>query len=353
MRSTTAFRTPLTPRRRLLAALRSEPIDRVPAWLMRQAGRYLPQYQAIRSRYEFLELCKTPAAACDLSIQPVDVLGSDAVIIFNDILVPLENLGARLKYDEGGPRVLNAVRTWEDWRDLDQPHPLDRGQPVAGTIQEVRRRVGSDFPILGFIGSPWTLACYWVEGVLSRNFEAILTMRWAEPELLDALLERIAEGVAEYLRLQIEAGADAVQIFDTWGSALRQADYERFSGRWIRHIVHSVKDLGAPVIIYMNGCAPYLEDLQRLGADCLSLDWRVELTKVRPLIDPAISLQGNLDPLILLAGPEATERAVHALFESFPPQTGHVLNLGHGVLPRTPVGSARRFMEAVKRYGAR
>ena len=186
---------------------------------------------------------------------------------------------------------------------------------------------------------------------MTRTFESLLKMRWAEPELLDEMLERITEVAAQYLRIQIRAGADAVQIFDTWGSVLNQSDYERFSGRWIRRIIESVKDLGVPVIVYVNGCAPYRETLGTLGADCISVDWRIDLATARTALHPKIALQGNLDPLVLYAGPEAVDREVKALFEKFPPQRGHVFNLGHGVLPRTPVQSAKRLIEAVHRYG--
>jgi uroporphyrinogen decarboxylase len=341
----------LTPRQRLLGALRGEPIDRVPAWMMRQAGRYLPQYQAVRRNYEFLDLCKTPSAAAEVSIQPVELLGSDAVIIFNDILIPLESAGARVEFNDRGPRIANPLRAQSDIDSL-QSRAIRGDEPVAGTIQVVRRRLGPDFPILGFCGAPWTLAVYWIEGVMNRNFENILAMRWREPELLDRILELITDCAADYLRIQIEAGTDAVQIFDTWGSALRAVDYERFSGKWIRKIIDRVRDLGAPVIVYLNGCAPYLDSLNKLGADCISIDWRIELSTARRALDPGIALQGNLDPLVLAAGPEATEREIRDLFKHFPPRTGHVFNLGHGILPHTPVESAKKFFEAVKRYGA-
>lgn len=340
----------LTPRQRLVGALRGEKTDRVPVWLMRQAGRYLPQYQAVRRNYDFLTLCKTPEAAAEVSVQPIEAIGSDAVIIFNDILIPLEAAGAKVQFGDRGPKIANPLRESGDLRGL-AAREITMDEPVVGTIEEVRRRIGPDFPVLGFIGAPWTLASYWIEGVMTRTFESLLKMRWADPELLDEILERITEVAAQYLRIQIRAGADAVQIFDTWGSVLNQSDYERFSGRWIRRIIESVKDLGVPVIVYVNGCAPYLETLGTLGADCISVDWRIDLATARTALHPKIALQGNLDPLVLYAGPEAVDREVKALFEKFPPQRGHVFNLGHGVLPRTPVQSAKRLIEAVHRYG--
>lgn len=341
----------LTPRQRLLNALRGEAVDRVPAWMMRQAGRYLPEYQSVRRRYDFLELCKTPKAAAEVSVQPVEIVGSDAVIIFNDILIPLEAAGAKVEFGEAGPRITNPVRTAKELAALGEGE-ITSGEPVVGTIEAVREKVGPDFPVLGFCGAPWTLASYWIEGVMTRNFESILTMRWREPALLEAILERITLYAARYLKIQIEAGADAVQIFDTWGSVLGQNDYERFSGRWIRKIIDEVRGLGAPVIVYVNGVAPYLETLGGLGADCVSIDWRIELGEARRRLGEGVALQGNLDPLVLYAGPEVVEREVEKLFQRFPPQAGHVFNLGHGVLPKTPVQSAKRLFEAVKRYGA-
>ncbi len=346
----TLTKTDLTPRERLLRALTGQSVDRVPVWLMRQAGRYLPEYQAVRSKYDFLSLCKTPEAAAEVSIQPIEIIGSDAVIIFNDILIPLENAGAKVEFNDKGPKITNPLRTESDLAALTSREFTDN-EPVAETIRETRRRVGADFPILGFVGAPWTLASYWIEGVVSRNFEELLKMRWAQPTLMEKILERITTYTLGYLRLQIKAGADAVQIFDTWGSMLRAADYERFSGRYIRRIIEGVRDLNVPVIVYLNGAAPYLATLDSLGADCVSVDWRIELATARKAIAPETALQGNLDPLLLYTNPETIDAAVRDLFKAFPPQSGHVFNLGHGVLPKTPVENAKALIGAVKRYG--
>lgn len=342
---------PMTPRERLLAALRGKPANRVPGWLMRQAGRYLPEYQEVRRRHDFLALCKTPEAAAEVSIQPLAAIGTDAIIIFNDILIPLELAGAQVEFDDRGPLIRNPIRTAADLAAL-AARPVSPDDPVALSIREVRRRVGSDIPILGFIGSPWTLATYWVEGRMGRQFETVGTLRFRDPALLDALLDLITPLAIDYLKMQIAAGADAVQIFDTWGSILGADEYDRFSGRHIARVIEAVRPLGVPVILYVGGCAPYLDQLAALGADTLSLDWRVELRHVRARLQPHITLQGNLDPLALLAGPEAVTQAVRTLFEKFPPGPGHVFNLGHGVLPSTTPQAARALMEAVKHYGA-
>ena len=340
----------LTPRERLVRALRGQRADRVPAWLMRQAGRYLPGYQALRRRYGFLALCKTPEAAAEVSIEPLEAIGSEAVIVFNDILVPLEHAGALVQFDDDGPLIANPVREAKDLIEL-ATRPVTGSEPVAETIREVRRRVGDSIPILGFVGSPWTLAVYWVEGRMSRQFSGVGPLRWRDPGLLLDLMERLTPIVAEYLRVQIEAGADAVQIFDTWGSILGQAEYARFSAPFLRRVIEHVRPAGVPVIVYVNGCAPYLDQLGALGADAVSVDWRVDLACAREALGPGVALQGNLDPTALLAGPQAAERAVAELFENFHPGPGHVFNLGHGVLPTTAPEAARRVLDAVKRYG--
>jgi uroporphyrinogen decarboxylase len=266
-------------------------------------------------------------------------------------MLPLEAAGARVAFGDGGPRIDNPLRSADDLKSL-RGRAVEPDEPVAGTIRRVRERVGDDVPILGFIGAPWTLAAYWVESAATRNFERLMKMRWDDPALLEAFLDRIADVAAAYLRIQIEAGADAVQIFDSWGATLGQSDYMRFSGRFIRRIIESVADLGAPVIVYLNGVAPYLDSLAMLGADCISIDARIDLATARRALPAGIALQGNLDPTALFARPDAVERAVKDLFARFPPASGHVLNLGHGVLPATPVESVRRFFEAARRYGA-
>lgn len=344
-----------TARERLLRALRGQPADRVPVWLMRQAGRYLPEYQAVRSGYDFLQLCKTPTAAAEVSLQPLTAIGSDAVIIFNDILLPLEQAGAQVEFDDQGPLVRNAIRTPGDLAHL-QTRAVSADEPVAGTIREVRRRAGDAVPILGFAGAPWTLATYWVEGRAGRHFAEVGAMRFRDPALLLALLAQITPVVAEYLKIQVLAGADAVQIFDTWGGLLTPTEFARFSAPFIRQMIAHLRadacTAATPVIVYVNGCTPYLDELATLGADCLSVDWRCDLAAARRALPAGITLQGNLDPLALLAGPEAAECAVEALFAAYPAGPGHVFNLGHGILPQTTPAAVRRLVTAVKHYGA-
>lgn len=357
-----AFHTASPPsnRERLLCALSGRPTDRVPVWLMRQAGRYLPEYQAVRRHYAFLELCKTPDAAAEVSIQPLDAIGSDAVIIFNDILLPLEQAGALVEFDDHGPVIHNPVRQAGDLRNL-AIRPVEPDEPVARTIRYVRERVGEDIPILGFAGSPWTLATYWVEGRASKHFSTIGALRYADPDMLMELLERITPVVAEYLKIQILAGADAVQIFDTWGGLLTPGEFATFSAPWMKRMIELLRadrrTAGTPIIVYANGAGNYLGQLAELGADCLSVDWRVELGEVCESLQIGSgeaspkSIQGNLDPLALLAGPDAVRRAVRQFFKVFPPRPGHVFNLGHGILPQTSPEAARALVEAVKQHG--
>jgi uroporphyrinogen decarboxylase len=341
---------PMTPRQRLVSALRCEPVDRVPGWLMRQAGRYLPQYQQVRRQYDFLQLCKTPEAAAEVSIQPLEAIGTDAVIIFNDIMLPLEHAGARVEFDDRGPLVERPPESMEQFMSL-PGHRVTPDEPVTATIRIVRERVGEDIPILGFIGAPWTLATYWLEGRVEKQFRRIGSLRFSHPEYLHAVLDRITRCAAEYLEIQVRAGADAVQIFDTWGSILSAEEWAEFSAPYIQRILDHVRPLGVPVILYVNGCAPYLRQMAELKPDAISIDWRIDLAAAKSGVGDSIALQGNIDPLVLLADPATADTAVRKLFINFPPGPGHVFNLGHGVLPGTRVESAARLMEAVKLYG--
>ena len=343
--------THMTPRQRLIAALHGEQVDRVPTWLMRQAGRYLPQYREIRKEYDFLQLCKTPDVAARVSIQPLEAIGSDAVIIFNDIMLPLEHAGAKVRFDDQGPVVERPPETLGDFRLLPD-HKVTSNEPVTSTIRIVRERVGKDIPILGFIGAPWTLATYWIEGRVQKQFKRIGSLRFSNPEYLHAVLERITRSAADYLEIQIRSGVDAVQIFDTWGSILSTVEWQEFSAPYIRKILDQVRPLGVPVIRYLNGCAPYLRQMAALNPDAISIDWRIDLAHARSVVGDSIALQGNIDPMVLLSEPENAEAAVRELFMNFPAGPGHIFNLGHGILPGTRVDSAIRMMEAVKHYGA-
>ncbi len=317
---------------------------------MRQAGRYLPEYRAIRQKVDFLTLCKTPELAAEVTIQPVDILGVDAAILFADILLPLEAMGAELQFVKGdGPSFPNPVRTREDIARLRTPQVDETLGYVFDAMRLVRRELDGRVPLLGFGGTPWTLAAYLVEGGGSKHFEHLLAWSYGDPEGLAVLLDRIAETSIAYLKGQIAAGAQALQLFDTWGGLMDLERWRSVALPPLRKVVDALKGT-VPLIYYINGGAHLLPGLAELPVDVLSVDWRLPLSQVRRAIGsngPKV-LQGNLDPAALLAPiPEIERRTANLLREG----SGgpHVVNLGHGILPMIPVDHARAFVEAVKK----
>jgi uroporphyrinogen decarboxylase len=333
-----------------LRACRGERTERRPVWIMRQAGRYLPEYRAVREKADFLTLCKTPELAAEVTIQPVDILGVDAAILFADILLPLEAMGAELRFVKGdGPSFPHPVRTREDVARLRSPEVEETLGYVFDAMRLVHRELAGRVPVLGFGGTPWTLAAYLVEGGGSRHFEHLLAWSYGDPEGLGLLLDRIAETSIAYLRGQIAAGAQALQLFDTWGGLL---DLERWRGLALpplKKIVDALKGQ-APLIYYVNGGAHLLPALAELPVDVLSVDWRQPLGEVRRMVGPRV-LQGNLDPAALLAPIPEIERRTVAVIEQGR-GGGHIVNLGHGILPMVPVEHAKAFVETVKRTPA-
>jgi uroporphyrinogen decarboxylase len=333
-----------------LRTCRGEATERRPVWIMRQAGRYLPEYRAIRQKVDFLTLCKTPELAAEVTIQPVDILGVDAAILFADILLPLEAMGAELQFVKGdGPSFPNPVRTREDIARLRNPEVDETLGYVFDAMRLVRRELDGRVPLLGFGGTPWTLAAYLVEGGGSKHFEHLLAWSYGDPEGLAVLLDRIAETSIAYLKGQIAAGAQALQLFDTWGGLLDLERWRAVALPPLRKVVDALKGQ-VPLIYYINGGAHLLPGLAELPVDVLSVDWRLPLSQVRQAIGPhgPKVLQGNLDPAALLAPiPEIERRTANLLQEG----SGgpHVVNLGHGILPMIPVDHARAFVEAVKR----
>jgi uroporphyrinogen decarboxylase len=328
-----------------LSACAARPVPRVPVWIMRQAGRYLPEYRAIRARHKFLEICKTPELAIEVSLQPFRILGVDAVIVFSDILISAEAMGMQLELTEAGPVLGNPIRTAADVQALRSFDPEADTRFLLDTIRGLCRELGPEVPVLGFAGAPWTLACYMVEGQTKSGFDSLKKLMHSDPALLHLLLERIARATAPYLRAQIAAGATAVQIFDTWAGELRRKDYEEFALPATQLLISEVKGSSAPVIYYVKNSAHLMESLGKLGADVLSVDWRVELAAVRQVLGPHVVLQGNVDPCVLL-GPEAGVRKAVRETVAQTEGRGHILNLGHGILPDVPVENARAFVEA-------
>jgi uroporphyrinogen decarboxylase len=335
----------MTPKALFLAACRAQPVARVPVWIMRQAGRYLPGYRALREKHSFLELCKTPELAVQVSLEPVETLGVDAAIVFSDILIVAEAMGLALEVGEAGPVLLSTVSTRDALNGLRQFDPAEETRFVLDAIGQLARAAGPGVPVIGFAAAPWTLACYMVEGQAAGALARAKRMMYADADLLRALLDTIARATARYLRAQIAAGAAAVQLFDTWAGELSRADYDAFALPATERLIRELSPGSTPVILYSKGSAHLLESLARAGATVLSVDWRVDLADARARLESKIALQGNVDPCVLL-GPE--EAIVAAVRESVRKTggRGHILNLGHGILPQTPVEHARAFVRA-------
>jgi uroporphyrinogen decarboxylase len=333
-----------------LRACRRESVERTPVWMMRQAGRYLPEYRAIREKTDFLTLCKTPELAAEVSIQPVDLIGVDACIIFSDILVVPEAMGMELIVEEGkgGPRFPQPVRSRDEIGKLRMFDPNRELKFVMDALRLTRKNLNGRVPLIGFAGSPWTLATYMVEGKGSKNFRHIKELMYSNPKDAHVLLDKLARAVASYLSAQIEAGAQAVQIFDTWGGILPPDEFKEFSLRYIEQVLQLVKRNGAPVIVFCKDCGHSLEAIADTRPDVLGLDSSVDIGKARMTVGSYVALQGNLDPTMLYAPPERIRAGVKKILEKYGRGSGHIFNLGHGILPDVPVEHARAFVQAVK-----
>ena len=332
----------------VIRAARRESVPRTPVWMMRQAGRYLKQYRDIRKNVGFLDLCKTPELAAEVSLQPYELLDVDAVIFFSDILIPVEAMGVSVALTDKGPEIGNPPRSRGDIERLVVPEPDQAFSFTAEVLGMLRRELRDRVPLIGFAGAPWTLAAYMVEGGGSKSFAEIKGMAFRDPALLHLLLGKLADTIASYLCFQIESGAQVVQLFDTWAGELSRSDYEEFALPYTQKIFDAV-GARVPRILYLNGTSPLLESMARSGADVLSLDWRISMTDARRRIGDRLALQGNLDPCLLL-GTQATmlARTTRILEEGGP--IGHILNLGHGILPPTPVENAQAFIDCAKSF---
>lgn len=327
---------------RLIAALRGEPVDRPPVWFMRQAGRYLAEYRAVRARASFLDLCRDPALGLEVTLQPVDRFQLDAGIVFSDILVVLEALGREVIFDPA-PRLPSPVRSTADAATLRDPS----GHPALSTAPEVIRRFVAarpQVPILGFAGAPFTLLCYLVEGKGSKDWVETKKLLYREPALAQALLDRLADAVGDHLQAQVQAGAAAVQLFDTWAGALSFADYRRWALPAARRALARVS--GVPRLYFTKDSSPFLRLLPETGADAIGLDWRVDLAEARRILG-SLPIQGNLDPTVLYAPADEIRTQVRRVLAEGGGR-GHVFNLGHGILPDTPVAGVEVMVETVK-----
>jgi uroporphyrinogen decarboxylase len=328
-----------------LAACRREPVTRVPVWMMRQAGRYLPEYRALREKHSFLEVAKTPELAAKVSLQPYRRLGVDAVIVFSDILIAAEAMGAPIELGDAGPVITSPVRTAAQVEALADFDPERETRFIGDAIRLLCQSLGPDVPVLGFAAAPWTLACYLVQGCSREGFPAAKTMLWNEPRTLRKLLETIARATARYLKAQIAAGASAVQLFDTWAGELDCAAYRDFELPATQLLIEELAPSDTPVILFSKASNHLLSSLLRTGATVLSVDWRMDLAQFHENHGKQIAIQGNIDPTVLLSSPETIVSAVnHAIRQTS--GCGHILNLGHGILPETPVENAQAFIRA-------
>jgi uroporphyrinogen decarboxylase len=328
-----------------LRACRCEPVERVPVWIMRQAGRYLPEYRAVRLKHNFLEVCRTPELAVEVSLQPYRILGVDAVIVFSDILITAGAMGLPFELTDKGPVIESPLRTAAQIHELSMFDPEQETGFLMEAIRMLTRELGPEVPVLGFAAAPWTLACYMIEGHGKDGFPAAKAMLNDNPELFRSLLDRIARATAAYLRAQIASGAAAVQLFDTWVGELTLAQYREFALPATQLLIEEIGAGDTPVILYTKASSHLLTAAAESGASVLSVDWRVDLAALREQLGPGIALQGNVDPDILLGSTDGVRQAAREAVEKTG-GVGHILNLGHGILQQTPVENARAFVEA-------
>ncbi len=340
----------------LLRALAREPTAYTPIWLMRQAGRYLPEYAATRARAgSFLSLAKTPALACEVTLQPIERFDLDAAILFSDILTVPDAMGLGLYFAEGeGPRFERPLRDEPAIRRLAAPDPAAELGYVLEAVREVRRTLGGRVPLIGFAGSPYTLACYMVEGAGSDDFPALKAMLYARPDLLHRILEVNAQAVTDYLNAQIEAGAQAVMLFDTWGGNLTTTGYEEFSLAYSRRVLaaltRSRDGRRVPSILFTKGGGQWLEAMAASGCDAVGLDWTADLGEARRRVGNRVALQGNLDPAVLCAPPERVRQEARRVLDAFGAHPGHVFNLGHGISPQASIDAVIALVDEVRTY---
>ncbi|MGB1127689.1 MAG: uroporphyrinogen decarboxylase [Opitutales bacterium] len=337
----------MTPRQRFLAAVHQQTVDRPPVWLMRQAGRYLPEYRALKAQHDFLTMVRTPELATEVTLQPLRRFPLDAAIIFSDILVIPEALGQGYHFrDQGGIGMDYLIDSPEKIKALDPNKISDKLAYVGDALRLTRSKLGEDTALLGFCGSPWTLACYMVEGGSAKDFTAIKQLALGQPDQFEALMQKLSSAIVEYLHLQIDAGADAVQIFDSWGAICPESHYEAWSLRWIHHIIRELEGR-APVIIYAKGMGHKAPDLIRAGAKVVSLDWTIKLRHMRQRIGDAAAIQGNLDPVTLTTTPEITRRETQRVLDDAGTSPGFIFNLGHGMIPSAKIECVEALMETI------
>jgi len=344
---------------RFLRALMGEPVDVTPVWMMRQAGRYLPEYRATRAQAgDFLSLCKNKELACEVTIQPLERYELDAAILFSDILTIPDAMGLGLYFEEGeGPKFKKVIRTEADVEALPVPESASDLDYVMNAVKEIRRELNGRVPLIGFSGSPWTLATYMVEGGSSKDFRHIKKMMYATPEVLHELLRKLAESVTDYLNEQIRSGAQAVQIFDTWGGALSGPMYQEFSLKYMQQIANGLireyDGRKVPVIMFTKNGGQWLEQMAEAGADALGLDWTTNIDDARRRVGDKVALQGNMDPSVLYGTPERIRAEVADILARYGNGSGHVFNLGHGIHQFVDPDQPKIFVDAVHELSAK
>jgi len=340
---------------RLLRALLREPVDRTPVWMMRQAGRYLPEYRATRERAgSFVKLMQNPDMACEVTLQPLERFPLDAAILFSDILTIPDAMGLGLYFVKGeGPKFERTIQSARDVDALPRPDIEEELGYVPEAVRRIRKALNGRVPLIGFSGSPWTLATYMVEGGSSKDFARIKGMAWEDPASLDRLMDHLVASISDYLNAQIRAGAQAIQIFDTWGGVLTPVHYRRFSlepmTRILENLIREHEGRRVPVILFTKGGGPWLEAMAETGCDALGLDWTVDIAEARRRVGHKVALQGNLDPAALNASPARIREAVAEILASYGHGSGHIFNLGHGITPQIPPEHAGAMIDAVVR----
>jgi len=336
----------------LLRALRGETVERPPVWMMRQAGRYLPEYMALREKYSFFERCQIPELACEITIQPVDIIGVDAAILFSDILVVPQAMGLEVELIESkGPVLPYPIKTIKDFDRIRVPDVNETLQYVFDAIKLTKKELNNRVPLIGFAGAPWTILCYMVQGRGSKTFDEAKAFCYTQPEMAHRLLQMITDTTIAYLKEQVKAGVDVIQVFDSWGGLLGPDDFENISLKYIRQITNALKD-DVLTIIFAKGAWHSLETMAETGANGLGIDWCITPQIARQLVGDKITLQGNFDPARLLSPIPVIRKEVKKMLNDFGGQR-HIANLGHGILPNTPVDHAKAFVETVKEYKTR
>ncbi|MFZ7239459.1 uroporphyrinogen decarboxylase [Avibacterium avium] len=341
---------------RYLRALLREPVDMTPVWMMRQAGRYLPEYKATRAQAgDFMSLCRNAELACEVTLQPLRRYDLDAAILFSDILTIPDAMGLGLSFGAGeGPKFAHPIENKSAVENLPIPDPEQELQYVMNAVRTIRRELKGEVPLIGFSGSPWTLATYMVEGGSSKAFTKIKKMLYTDPQTLHLLLDKLADSVALYLNAQIKAGAQSVMIFDTWGGVLAHREYLEFSLQYMQKIVENLirhnEGRKVPVTLFTKGGGLWLEHIANTGCDAVGLDWTVDLADAKKRIGHKVALQGNMDPSVLYASPERIEQEVRSILADFGEGSGHVFNLGHGIHQDVPEISPKIFVDAIHQY---